>query len=88
MNGNGTVYSFTVVSHPVHPALKGHPPYNVVVVLMDGTSDVRLVSNLVNVPADQLRIGMPVSVYWDAIGDGMFLPRFSGRDSPAAGCTQ
>ena len=82
MGGDGSVFSYTVVSHPVHPALKGHPPYNVAVVLLEGTGDVRLVSNVVDVPNGEMRIGLPVTVFWDDIGDGMFLPRFRRRSAP------
>lgn len=76
VTGNGTVFSYTVISHPVHPALRGHDPYNVVVVLLDDAGDVRLVSNLVDVAPDELQLGMPVRIHWDPIGDGMHLPRF------------
>ena len=84
VSGNGTVFSYTVISHPVHPALKGHAPYNVVVVLLDDAGDVRLVSNLVGVPAEELTLDMPVSIHWDDIGDGMSLPRFQRRPAAVA----
>ena len=76
VSGTGTVFSYTVAHHAVHKALKGHGPYNVVVVQLDGADDVRLVSNLVDAGTDDIRIGEPVSLFWDAIENGMFLPRF------------
>ena len=74
--GTGTVFSYTVAHHPTHPALRGSPPYNIAVIHLDGAGDVRLVSNVVDVPPDEMRIGMRVDLVWDAIGDGRLLPRF------------
>lgn len=81
-SGTGTVFSYTVAHHPTHPALHGAPPYNIAVIHLDGAGDVRLVSNVVDVPPDEMRIGMRVIVVWDAIGDGHFLPRFRREDGP------
>ena len=75
VSGEGAVFTYTVAYHAVHEALKGFGPYNVVV-LLDGADEVRLVSNLVDVAPADIRIGMPVSVHWDALDNGMVLPRF------------
>lgn len=74
--GEGTVFTYTVAHHAVHKALKGHTPYNVVVVLLDNCDEVRLVSNLVDTEPDQIRVGMPVQVHWEEVGEGFVLPRF------------
>ena len=74
--GTGEVFSFTIARHPVHPSQKGHMPYNVVAVLLDGAGDVRLVSNLMEVDPDEIAIGMRVKLAWDEIEGGRFLPRF------------
>jgi uncharacterized OB-fold protein len=79
VSGNGTVYTYTIGHHPTHPALKGHDPYNVAVVLLEDAGDVRLVSNVVDVAPEDMKIGLPVSVYWDAIAGGFQLPRFKKR---------
>ena len=73
--GTGVVYTYTIVRHPVHPALVDAVPYTVVVVLLDGVDDVRLVSNLVDVAPDDVVIGMPVALVWDETPHGP-LPRF------------
>ena len=36
----------------------------------------RLVSNLVDVPADEIEIGLPVQVVFEDIGNGVVLPLF------------
>jgi uncharacterized OB-fold protein len=74
--GTGTVFSYTIAAHPTHPALRGHQPYNIAVVLLDGAGDVRLVSNVMDVANEDLTIGMRVRLQWDALSDGQFLPRF------------
>ena len=80
VSGRGTVFSYTVAHHAVHKALKGHTPYNVVVVMLEGADDVRLVSNLVDTDPADLRIDMPVTVHWEAVEGGMVLPRFRRSD--------
>lgn len=74
--GTGTVFTYTVAYHPVHPALKTAVPYNIALVLLDGAGDVRLVSNVVDAAPEELRIGMRVSLFWDEVAEGRYLPRF------------
>ena len=74
--GTGTVFSYTIAAHPTHPALRGHAPYNVAVVLLDEAGDVRLVSNVMGIANDDLAIGLRVRLEWDPIADGQNLPRF------------
>lgn len=80
VSGNGTIFSFTIPHHPVHPALADRVPYNVILVNLDD-APVRLVSNLVGVPNDQVKIGMPVEVCWDEPAPGTVIPRFKPRAS-------
>ena len=76
VSGKGTVFTYTIGHHAVHSSLKGYQPYNVTIVLLDDADDVRLVSNVVDVEARDLKIGMPVTIFWDEISDGVYLPRF------------
>ena len=76
VSGKGAVFTYTIGHHAVHSSLKGHKPYNVAVVLLDDADDVRLVSNVVDVEAQDMKIGMPVSIFWDEISEGVYLPRF------------
>jgi uncharacterized OB-fold protein len=84
VSGNGTVFTYTIGHHAVHSSLKGHKPYNVAIVLLDDADDVRLVSNVVDVEAQDMKIGMPVSVFWDEISEGVYLPRFKKNMTKAA----
>ena len=55
-SGHGTVYSYVVAHHPAIPPFE-YPNLIVLVALEEGT---RIVSNLVGVGPDAVRIGMPV----------------------------
>ncbi|MEU9454682.1 bifunctional MaoC family dehydratase N-terminal/OB-fold nucleic acid binding domain-containing protein [Streptomyces sp. NPDC048277] len=57
-SGEGTVYSYVVMHHPPFPAFD--PPY--AVGLIELAEGVRMVSNVVGVPYDKVRIGLPVRV--------------------------
>ena len=81
VSGRGTVYSYTIGHHAVHPSLKGHSPYNVSVVLLDDADDVRLITNVVDVPPEQMAIGLPVEVCFEPSGEGQMVPRFKRRAS-------
>lgn len=84
MPGTGSVYTFTIVHHAAHPALKDTVPYNVSIMLLDGADDVRLISNVVDVPPEDMAIGLRVRVAWEEAAEGRILPRFR-RDAAQAG---
>ncbi|MGW3668649.1 bifunctional MaoC family dehydratase N-terminal/OB-fold nucleic acid binding domain-containing protein [Streptomyces sp. NPDC005141] len=84
--GEGTVYSYVVMHHPPFPAFD--PPYAVgLIQLAEG---VRIVSNVVGVPHDQVRIGMPVRLEFQRYDEELELPVFravdgsGGEGDPAA----
>ena len=72
----GTIYSYTVVHHPSHPAASAVVPYNVVLVEFDGVPGVRLVSNVIDATPGALVVGAKVELAWDEGSDGQWLPRF------------
>jgi uncharacterized OB-fold protein len=76
----GTVHSYTVVHHSVHPALDGSVPYAVVLVALDAAPDLRVVGNLIDVPVAEVAIGMPVVATWEELpgadGAPVLLPQW------------
>jgi uncharacterized OB-fold protein len=76
VTGRGRVFSYTIVHHAALPTLAGDVPYNVVTVTFDDAPGVRLVSNVLDVGPDELRIGMDVVIAWDEPAPGVVLPRF------------
>jgi len=70
--GTGTVYSYALLHHPQHPAFS----YPVIAALVDLDEGIRLLSNLVRIDTDDVRIGMRVRVLFKAVADGMAVPVF------------
>jgi uncharacterized OB-fold protein len=75
--GTGTVYTFTVVRHPLHPALADACPYASGVIELDGTqgAGARLLTNIVDCDVDTLAIGDRVEMAWDHVNEEMSVPR-------------
>ena len=67
--GKGSIYSYTIVRHPVHPALVEAIPYVVVLVSLDEIPDVRITGNLLDATPEQVQIGLPVVAVWEEITD-------------------
>lgn len=76
VSGRGKVYTWTVVTHPVHTAAASMVPYNVVQVQLDEQPDLLLVSNLVGVRNEEIRFDMPVEVVFEELEPGVKLPKF------------
>lgn len=69
----GTLFTWTVVTHPMMPAFRDSVPYVVGLVTLDARSDVRILGNVVDIPPDELWIGMPLTAEFPAAGkDGAF----------------
>jgi len=65
LSPTGTVVSFVVVRRTFHPAFEA--PYVIGHVEVDGTGGrVVLISNIDGADPDEVRVGMPVSVHWQA----------------------
>ena len=79
MSGKGVVHSYVVTHQAVHPAFRDHTPLATVeVALAEGP---RMVSNLLDVPPQDVAIGLAVEVVFETVADGVVLPLF--KKSPA-----
>jgi uncharacterized protein len=76
--GTGTIYTFTVVRHPLHPDLADACPYVSGVVELDGTqgAGARMLVNIIDVDPDTVRIGDRVEIVWEHVNAEMTTPRF------------
>ena len=61
VSGKGRIYSWERPWHPVHPALKGHGPYIVVLVELPDAGNVRMLGNLLGDPKQDVPIGAEVA---------------------------
>ena len=93
-SGKGTIYSYEIVMHPIHPAFRERVPYVVALVELDEQRGVptehdglRVITSLVDEEGnpesqENVAIGLRVEVEFADLGDGLALPRFRLSDEP------
>ena len=70
-------YSFVVVHYVSIPAYKDDVPYVVAHVTLDDTDDqITMISNVIDCPWQEVRVGMPVRVVFDDVTPEVTLPNF------------
>ena len=72
-SGRGSVYTYTVVHHPTHPAFTERVPYVVAVVELD--EGPRVVTNIQNCPVAAVRAGMRVRIVFEDVAEDVTLPQ-------------
>jgi uncharacterized OB-fold protein len=75
--GTGTIYTYTVVRHPLAPQLADVVPYVSGVIELDGTqgAGARLLLNITDADPDTVKIGDAVRIWFDQVSDTFPLPR-------------
>jgi len=76
VSGRGVVHSFTVTHFPL-PGFE--PPFAVALIELE--EGVRLASNVVDVPPEEMAVGIPVEVTFEKVADDVTLPLFRKRTS-------
>lgn len=71
-DGEGTLFSYTVVHHPIAPPFSAPHPVGLVT-LTEGT---RIIAELVHVDPGEITIGMPLVIEWIDCDEGLSLPAF------------
>jgi len=74
--GLAHLFSYTLVYHPVSELVKERVPYNIAIVSFPGLDGVRLISNIIGVGPQDIRIGMELGLFWDVADNGLALPGF------------
>jgi len=73
-SGRGTVFSFVIMHQRYNPGFAAEIPYNIATVeLKEGP---RLLTNLINIANDDIRVGLPVKVSFEDISQDISLPKF------------
>ncbi len=72
LSGAGTVYSYSFLHHPQHPAFD----YPVIAALVELDEGACLVTNLVDVAPDDVQIGLRVTVTFAPTAGGSYVPVF------------
>lgn len=75
-SGKGSIYSYVVMHYPEIPPFD-YPNLIVLVELEEGT---RLISQLINIHPRDVVIGMPVTVEFSEVEEGLVLPLFTPND--------
>jgi uncharacterized OB-fold protein/acyl dehydratase len=70
--GRGEVFSFAVHHYPPVPGREA--PF--VVAVVDLPEGVRVTGNVLGVPPDQVRVGLPVEVVFERVDDDLVLPQW------------
>ena len=77
MIGTGEIFSFVVVHYVSVPAFAADLPYVIAQITVDGTDgQMRLTSNIMGCPWEQVRVGMPVTVLFEDVTSEVALPKF------------
>ena len=71
-SGRGQVYSFAMPKFPEYPWFE----YPYIVALIELEEGTRLVSNLCEIAPDDVRMGMPVELFFAEFDEGLVLPQF------------
>jgi uncharacterized protein len=73
-SGKGKIFSWTTALQPMLPQFADLVPYSAVVIEMN--EGVRMVSWVVDIAPDDLRLDMPVQVVFDDVTPEVTLPKF------------
>lgn len=76
LSGRGRVHTWTVITHPVHPAAVARVPYVVVEVELEEQAGLRLISNLVDCDPAAIAFDAPVTLAFLRHPTGQKLPVF------------
>ena len=77
VSGEGTVYSYTVVTYPTHFEFADQVPY--VVAIVELAEGPRLVTGITGCAPGEVRVGMPVLAYFRPVTGDITLPYFEPR---------
>lgn len=76
--GTGTIFTYTVIRHPLRPDLQDVTPYVGAIIELDGTqgAGARIMANVIDCDPEALQIGDKVEVVFETISDTFAVPRF------------
>jgi uncharacterized OB-fold protein len=77
LSGRGEVFSYIVFHQIYHPGFAKDVPYNVAMIQLE--EGPRMISNVVGVPVDQVKVGDKVEAVFDPVTEDITVPRFSPR---------
>lgn len=85
VSGRATVHTFTVNHHAWIPGFT--PPYVVAIVTLEEQESVRIMTNILDCPIEEVSIGMPVEVTFEQHED-VWVPLFRPSATAATGASR
>ena len=76
VSGRGTLYAWTIPVAHIDRYFAEHSPYVYAVVELVEEPGLRMVTNIVDCPEDELQADMPVEVVFREVAPGYTLPQF------------
>jgi uncharacterized OB-fold protein len=76
-SGRGEIHSFAVAHQAFHPFWADKVPY--VCATIELEEGVRMVDDMLELRPEEVRIGLPVEVWFHDAGDGVVLPKWRKR---------
>ncbi len=76
VSGKGVVFSYIIAHHAPSAVYRDLVPYNVVMVELPDAGNVRIVGNLLDVPLDDIEVGMAVEVAFEDVNNEVTLTQW------------
>ena len=76
MSGRGRVYNYGVVHDCPIRLLQEDQPFNVAVIMLDDDPGIQMYSHLPGTPVDEVPVGAPVEVVFEATANGQRVPEW------------
>jgi uncharacterized OB-fold protein len=73
VSGKGKIFSYTIVRRSREP-FQGHEPFFIASVTLD--VGVNILANIAHCRADEMRVDLPVRLFWQPLSNGTHLPMF------------
>lgn len=85
VSGKAVLDTWTLPSQPYDLYFQTHLPYVLAVVELPEQKNLKLVTNIVDCPEQDLRIGLPLAVTFREVAPGVTLPYFRPARDPQEG---
>ena len=76
MTGRGRIYHYGVVYDCPIRLLQDEQPFNVAVIMLDDDPGIQMYSHLPGTPVDEVPVGAPVEVVFEATANGQKVPEW------------
>ena len=76
VSGRATIYNYCVVHDTPVRVLQQDQPFNVAVVMLDEDPGIQMYSHLPGTPVDEVPVGAPVEVVFEATANGQLVPEW------------